>query len=73
MMVEESSETTRSYVLKTNSLRMMGGIAGEKQPFEDIFKVYEDLDVKGDKENFSEEEEFDCIQKKKSMDITLYF
>ena len=67
-MVEASSETTESYAFKTDSLCMMVGIAGEKQPFEDIFKVDEDLEVKGDKENFSEEEEFDCIQKKKSMD-----
>jgi len=68
MMAEASSETTRYYVFKTDSLCMMVGIAGEKQPFEYIFRGDEDLEVKGDKENFSEEEEFDCIQKKTSMD-----
>ena len=52
MMVEPSSETTGSYVFKTDSLCMMVDIAGEKQPFEDIFRVDEDLEVKGDKENF---------------------
>jgi len=71
MMTEPSSETTKSYVFKTDSLCMMAGIAGEKQPFEDIFKVDEDLEVKGDKENFSEEEEFDYIQKKKSVDESI--
>lgn len=60
-MAEASSETTDSYVFKTGSLCMMIGIAGEKQPIEDIFRVDEDLQVKGDKENFSKEEEFDCI------------
>ena len=40
---------------------MMASIAGEKKPIEDIFRVDEDLEVKGDKENFFEEEEFDCI------------
>ena len=71
MMTEASSEIIVSYVFKTDSLCMMAGIAGEKQPFEDIFRVDEDLEVKGDKENFSEEEEFDCIQKKKSMDESI--
>ena len=39
---------------------MMASIVGVKQPFEDIFRVYEDLEVEGDKENFSEEEDIDC-------------
>ena len=66
MMVEPSSETTESYILKTDSLCMMVDIVGEEQPFEDIFREDEDLEAKGDKENFSEEEEFHCIQKEKS-------
>lgn len=48
-MIEASSETTTSYVLKIDSLCMMTDIVGEKQPFEDIFRVDEDLEVKGDK------------------------
>ena len=59
MMIDASSETTRSYVFKTDSLCMIAGIAEEKQPFEDVFRIDEDLEIKGDKENFSEEEEFD--------------
>lgn len=46
---------------------IIAGIAGEKQPFEDD----EDLAVKGDKENFSEEEEFDWIEQEESMDELL--
>ena len=68
MMTESSSETTRSYVVKTDSFYMMACIVGEKKPFEVIFRIDEDLEVKGDKENFSEEEEFDWIQKKEYMD-----
>ena len=71
MMVEPSSETIGSYIFKTNSLCMMVDIAGEKQPFEDIFRGDEDLEAKGDKENFSEEEEIDYIQKEKSMDESI--
>ena len=55
MMTEASSETIRPYVFKTDSLCMIAGIAREKKPFEDVFRIYEDLEVKGDKENFSEE------------------
>ena len=55
-MVEPSSETTESYIFKTDSLCMMEDIAREKKPFEDIFRGYEDIEAKGDKENFSEEE-----------------
>ena len=50
---------------------MIAGIAGEKQPFEDVLRIDEDLEVKGDKENFSEEEEFDWIQQEESMDEIL--
>jgi len=59
MMAKASSETTRSYVFKTNSLCMNAGIVEEEIRFEDIFKIDEDLKVKGDKGNFLEEEEFD--------------
>ena len=38
MMAEPSSETIGSYIFKTDSLCMMADIAGEKQPFEDIFR-----------------------------------
>jgi len=71
MMVEPSSETTESYIFKTDSLCMMASIAGEKKPFEEIFREYEDLEARGDKEIFSEEEEFDCIQKENSMDESI--
>ena len=37
-MAKPSSETIGSYIFKTDSLCMMTDIAGEKQPFEDIFK-----------------------------------
>ena len=50
---------------------MIVGTAGEKKPFEDVFRIGEDLEVKGDKQNFSEEEEFDWIQQDKSMDELL--
>ena len=56
MIVEASNETIGSYVFKIDSLCIMAGIAGEKKPFEDIFRGDEDLKIKGDKENFSEEE-----------------
>lgn len=71
MMVEPLGGTIESYISKTDSLCMVANIAGEKQPFEDIFRGDEDLEIKGDKENFSEEEEFDCIQKGKSMDDSI--
>ena len=37
-MAEPSSETIGSYIFKTDSLCMMADTAGEKQPFEDIFR-----------------------------------
>jgi len=49
----------------------MADIAGEKHPFEDIFRGDEDIEAKGDNENFSEEEELDYIQKEKSMDESI--
>ena len=55
-MTKASSETTRSYAFKTDSLCMTTGIARERKAFEDIFRIDEDLEVKGDKENFSKEE-----------------
>ena len=61
-MTEASSETTRSYVFKTDNLCMIAGITGEKKLCEDVFRMDEDLEVKGDKENFSEEEEFHWLQ-----------
>ena len=67
-MTETSSETTRSYVFKTDNLCMITGIAGEKKLYEDVFRIDEDLEAKGDKENFSKEEEFDWLQQKESMD-----
>ncbi len=60
-MIEASSETTQYYVVQADSLCMMAGIVGEKQPFEDVFIIDEDLDVKGDKENFLKVEEFDRL------------
>lgn len=71
MVAEPSSETIESYIFKTDSLCMMADIAGEKQRFEDIFRGDEDLGAKGDKENFSEEEEFHRIRKKRSMDKSI--
>ena len=52
MITEASSETTRSHVFKTDNLCMIASIAGEKQLCEDVFRMDEDLEVKGDKENF---------------------
>ena len=49
MMTEASSETTRSYVFKTDNLCMIVGIAVEKQLCEDVFRMDEDLEVKGDR------------------------
>jgi len=71
MMTEASSKTTRSYAFKTDNLCMIAGIAGEKKLCEDVFRMDEDLEVKSDKENFSEEEEFDWLQQKESMDELL--
>ena len=71
VMTKASSETTRSYAFKTDSLCMIAGIAREKKPFEDVSRVDEDLEVKGDKENFLEEEEFDQMQQEESMDELL--
>ena len=67
MTNEASSETKRSYVIKTDGLCMIAGTAEGKQPFEDVFGIDEDLEVKDDKENFSEEEEFDWIQQEETM------
>lgn len=58
-MTEASSETKISYVFKIDNLCMITGIIGEKQLCEDVFRMDEDLEVKCDKENFSEEEKFD--------------
>jgi len=55
MMTEASSETTRYYIFKIDSLCMIAGITGEKQLCEDVIGMNEGLEVKGDKENFSEE------------------
>jgi len=41
---------------------MIAGITGEKKLYEDVFRMDEDLEVKCDKENFSEEEEFGWLQ-----------
>ena len=71
MMTEASSETTWSYIFKTDSLCMMADIAGEKKPFKYICRGDEDLEAKGDNENFLEEDEFYYIQKKRSMDESI--
>lgn len=70
-MDEPLSGTIGYYIFKTDSLCMMAGIAGEKQPFEDIFRGDEDLEIKGDKENLSEEKKFGFIQKKRYMDESI--
>ena len=70
-MVEPSSGTIGSYIFKTDSVGMMADIAGEKKPFKDIFRGDEDLEAKGDWENFAEVKEFDYIQKKRSMDESI--
>ena len=61
LKTETSSETKRSHDFKSDKLCMIAGITGEKQPFEDVFRMDEDLEVKCDKENFSEEKEFDWL------------
>lgn len=71
MMIEALIETIRSYIFKIDSLCMMVGIVVEKKPFEDIFRIDEDLEVKGNKENFSKEEEFGQIQQKESMEAVI--
>jgi len=49
----------------------MVDIIGDKQPFEDIFRGDENLEIKGDKEKISKEEKFDYIWKKRSMDESI--
>jgi len=68
MMTEASSETTRSYVFKTDNLCMIAGIAGEKKLCKDVFRMDKYIEETSDKENFSEEEEFHWSQHKESKD-----
>ena len=46
LMVEASTETARCYVFKTDNFFIIAGIAGDKQPFEDVFRMDEYLEVK---------------------------
>lgn len=49
MMTKASSETTSSYVFKGDSFCMIASISGEKQLCQDVFRMDEDLEKKGEK------------------------
>ena len=71
MMYVASSETIRSHVFKIDSLCIIPGIVGEKKLCKDVFRMDEDFEVKLVKGNFSDEEEFDWLHAKESVDKLL--